>query len=128
MSFSHVASVGRSDGLVNARKGRSRREERREERERQWGGRQEGGEEEGLRSLVVCEYDYISIDACIVQLEGRGMATGVITSIRARMGRDLTCAICISNNICHFARVYRSGGFNVTLVEAHTYREGGVLK
>ena len=35
------------------------------------------------RPSVVCEYDYISIDACIVQF-GRGMATGVTSTTCAR--------------------------------------------
>ena len=36
------------------------------------GGR-EGRKRGSVRSFVVCEYDYISIDACIVQIgEGNG--------------------------------------------------------
>ena len=47
-------------------------------------GRKEGGLRPSVvRPSVVCEYDYISIDACIVQF-GRGMATGVTSTTCAR--------------------------------------------
>ena len=67
--------VGRS-GLVNARKGAGEKKGERE-RGREGGreGEREGGREGGRKKapFVVCEYDYISIDACIVQIgEGNG--------------------------------------------------------
>ena len=38
----------------------------------------EGGRRAPLGSVVVCEYDYISIDACIVQFGGGEGAQGLL--------------------------------------------------
>ena len=84
MSFSHVASLPRSVGRsVWSMLEKEQREERREGERVSEGGR-EGRKRGSVRSFVVCEYDYISIDACIVQFGERGMATGVTTFIWAR--------------------------------------------
>ena len=62
MSFSHVALVGPVWSMLE------KEQERRKER-----GREGGREGRKKAPFVVCEYDYISIDACIVQIgEGNG--------------------------------------------------------
>ena len=72
MSFSHVASPSPSLWVWSMLE---KEQERRKE-----GGNEGGGRAPCVRPSVVCEYDYISIDACIVQF-GRGMATGVTSTM-----------------------------------------------